>query len=126
MSATVLLVDDDPDILENEAYILHTAGYRVLTADSFSAAVKCIGEIRPDLAVIDIGLPDGDGVELGWLLRGAGIPFIIVSATSLRIDVERSLTAGARDYLLKPVPATELIERVGVVVGACPPVAPQV
>ena len=125
MSAkTVLIVEDDLVSSKVAAYKLKAAGYEVLTAGDGEEAVKLARERKPDLALLDLGLPNQgstdaagwDGFKvLGWLQRlyhDAPIPIIIVSARDAEENRAKALAAGAVDYLQKPVKNEQLLAAV--------------
>jgi DNA-binding response OmpR family regulator len=109
----ILIVDDDKDLLLGLDIRLKAAGYNVITAvDAFSAISKAQRE-NPDLIILDIGLPGGDGFlvieRLKSLIPVAGIPIIILTARNPEINKERSLKAGAVAFLQKPADNDELL-----------------
>ncbi len=112
MRATILLVEDDVVARDSAAFTLRRAGYLVFTAASLTETSLYLERTHPDLILLDIVLPDGDGLDLGRRLRARGIPFMVVTGRSTAHDVTRSLAAGAVDYLLKPFSLDELTGRV--------------
>lgn len=102
----VLLIEDDDLTCVSEALSLRRAGYQVFTASSWLTASRLLERLQPDLVVLDLNLPDGDGLQLGRTLTHARIPFIVVSGRADAVD--RSQQAGARACLLKPVGLAEL------------------
>jgi two-component system KDP operon response regulator KdpE len=112
MPARILIVDDEPSILGTMAPLLRSRGYEVSTAMSSKAALESIERLNPDLIVLDLGLPDMDGVELCRLLRdGRSTPIIVLSARGAESDKVSALDAGADDYVTKPFGAEELLAR---------------
>jgi two-component system, OmpR family, KDP operon response regulator KdpE len=92
---------------------LESEGHEVFEAPTLQRGLIEAGSRRPDLAVVDLGLPDGDGVELIRDLRGwSQAPVIVLSARSGETDKVGALDAGADDYLVKPFGAAELLARV--------------
>ena len=115
MPARVLVVDDEPSILATMAPLLRSRGYEVSTAMSGEAALESVERLDPDLVVLDLGLPDLDGVEVCRLLReGRSTPIIVLSARGAESDKVAALDAGADDYVTKPFGAEELLARVRV------------
>jgi len=115
MPARVLVVDDEPAILATMAPLLRSRGYEVSTAMSGKAALESVERLDPDLVVLDLGLPDLDGVEVCRLLRdGRSTPIIVLSARGAESDKVAALDAGADDYVTKPFGAEELLARVRV------------
>jgi two-component system, OmpR family, KDP operon response regulator KdpE len=113
MPPRVLVVDDEPNILSTLAPLLRTRGYEVLTAMTGRAAIETAEREKPDLVVLDLGLPDIDGVEVCRALRDStGVPIIILSARGAEDDKVRALDIGADDYVTKPFGAGELLARV--------------
>jgi two-component system KDP operon response regulator KdpE len=113
--ARVLVVDDEPAIRRFLRVSLSAHGYVVFEADNGQAALSAIVADRPDLIILDLGLPDLDGVEVTRLLREwTHIPIIILSVRGQEADKIAALDAGADDYLTKPFGAGELLARMRV------------
>lgn len=116
--ATVLVVEDDPNIREIVAMILHDEGYRVLRAEEGTAALALVQQERPALIVSDVKMPGLDGFGLCEQVRAnrdlAQIPFIFLTASDERADVRHGMVLGADDYLTKPFEAEELVAAVQV------------
>jgi two-component system KDP operon response regulator KdpE len=109
----ILVVEDETEIRRVVRLILQAEGYEVLEADSVQRGRIEAGTRRPDLLVIDLGLPDGDGVDLIRELRQwSAAPVIVLSARSGEDDKIAALDAGADDYLAKPFGAGELLARI--------------
>ncbi|GAB3477749.1 response regulator [Amycolatopsis cihanbeyliensis] len=109
---TVLVVDDEPQIVRALRINLAARGYRVVTAHDGSAALRAVAEVRPDVVVLDLGLPDMDGNEVIAGLRGwTSVPIIVLSARGDSSDKVRALDAGADDYVTKPFGMDELLAR---------------
>ncbi|OZM74093.1 DNA-binding response regulator [Amycolatopsis antarctica] len=110
--ATVLVVDDEPQIVRALRINLTARGYRVVTAHDGAAALKAVAECGPDVVVLDLGLPDMDGTEVLHGLRGwTTVPVIVLSARGDSADKVRTLDAGADDYVTKPFGMDELLAR---------------
>ena len=115
MPARILVVDDEPNILATLAPLLRSRGYEVSTAMSGRTALESVERDDPDLIVLDLGLPDMDGVEVTRLVRdGRSTPIVVLSARGAEGDKVRALDAGADDYVTKPFGAEELLARVRV------------
>jgi two-component system KDP operon response regulator KdpE len=115
MPSRVLIVDDEPSILATMAPLLRARGYDVSTAMSANACLDNVERVDPDLIILDLGLPDMDGVELCRLLRdGRSTPIIVLSARGAEPDKVGALDAGADDYVTKPFSAEELLARIRV------------
>lgn len=112
--AAILLVDDNPDLLTLVTDNLHTAGYKsVCTAADCAAARAAFAAHRPDLMILDINLPDGDGFGLFRTLRTeSDVPALFLSARDADADRLFGLGLGADDYLTKPFLMQELLLRV--------------
>ncbi|MEQ1730240.1 MAG: response regulator transcription factor [Vicinamibacterales bacterium] len=113
MPAKVLIVDDEPSILATMAPLLRTRGYEVSTAMSGLGAVESVERDKPDVIVLDLGLPDIDGFEVCRLVREhSTTPIVVLSARGAEGDKVRALDAGADDYVTKPFGVEELIARI--------------
>jgi two-component system, OmpR family, KDP operon response regulator KdpE len=111
--APILVLDDEPDIRRFVSMSLQSEGWAVVQASTATEALQLIGEQAPRLALIDLGLPDRDGVELVRELRSwTALPVLVLSARSEERDKIRALDVGADDYLVKPFGVGELLARV--------------
>jgi two-component system alkaline phosphatase synthesis response regulator PhoP len=109
----VLVVDDEPAIVEIVRDYLADAGYRVSTAHSGEEALRQVRSIRPDLIVLDLGLPGLDGLDVAGAIRQSyRIPIIMLTARSDEADRVVGLELGADDYVVKPFSPRELLARV--------------
>jgi two-component system, OmpR family, KDP operon response regulator KdpE len=112
-TATVLAVDDDKPILRLLEITLHSEGFRVVTAESGEEAVVQAATSRPDLVILDLGLPDMDGAEVLRRIREwSSVAVLILSARSAESEIVGALDGGADDYLVKPFRTAELLARV--------------
>jgi two-component system, OmpR family, KDP operon response regulator KdpE len=108
----VLVVDDEPQILRALQINLRARHYEVITAASGAEALAIAAAHHPDLVILDLGLPDLDGVEVIRGLRGwSTVPIVILSGRSDSADKVDALDAGADDYLTKPFGVDELLAR---------------
>jgi two-component system, OmpR family, KDP operon response regulator KdpE len=108
----VLVVDDDPQILRALRINLGAHGYEVLLAADGAAALRAAADGHPDVVLLDLGLPDLDGVEVIEGLRGwTGVPIIVLTARTGGTEAVRALDAGADDYVTKPFGMAELLAR---------------
>jgi two-component system KDP operon response regulator KdpE len=108
----VLVVDDEPQIVRALRINLSARGYSVLTAHDGTTALKAAAEGKPDVVVLDLGLPDVDGTEVIAGLRGwTTVPIIVLSARVDSADKVEALDAGADDYVTKPFGMDELLAR---------------
>jgi two-component system KDP operon response regulator KdpE len=113
MPPRILLVDDEPNILGTLAPLLRGRGYEVHTAMNGRAALETIDREKPDLIVLDLGLPDLDGVEVCRQIRESlNVPIVVLSARGAEGDKVRALDVGADDYVTKPFGAEELLARI--------------
>ncbi|MFQ5925091.1 MAG: response regulator transcription factor [Dehalococcoidia bacterium] len=110
---TVLVVDDEPNIVELARLYLEQEGYRVEAASSGSDALSKLGLVQPALVVLDLMLPDIDGFEVCRQIRKkSDIPLLMLTARKEDIDKIVGLELGADDYLTKPFNPRELVARV--------------
>ena len=108
----VLVVDDEPQILRALRINLRVRGYQVDTAATGGQALETAGHHPPDLVILDLGLPDLDGVEVIDGLRGwTSAPIIVLSGRADSTDKVKALDAGADDYVTKPFGMDELLAR---------------
>lgn len=113
--ARVLVVDDEPAIRRFLRVSLSAHGYVVFEASDGQGALSAVVANRPDLIILDLGLPDLDGIEVTRLLREwTHIPIIILSVRGQEADKVTALDAGADDYLTKPFSTGELLARIRV------------
>ncbi|WP_319241882.1 two-component system response regulator KdpE [uncultured Propionivibrio sp.] len=109
----VLIVEDEETIRRFVRMALESEGYEAYEADTMKRGLIEAGTRRPELVILDLGLPDGDGVDLIRELRAwSAMPVIVLSARSAENDKIAALDAGADDYLVKPFGAGELLARV--------------
>jgi two-component system KDP operon response regulator KdpE len=108
----VLVCDDEPQILRALQLVLRDAGFDVATAASAADALDAAAVRPPDAAIVDLILPDRDGVALTQALREwSEMPILVLSAVDEEAEKVRALDAGADDYLTKPFGAAELVAR---------------
>jgi len=116
MSATILVVEDEPAIQELIAYNLKQAGHQPLCADSAEQALRLVANALPDLVLLDWMLPGASGIEVARRLRGdkrtRAIPIIMLTARSEEQDKLLGLETGADDYITKPFSPRELNARI--------------
>ena len=108
----VLVVDDEPQIVRALKVILREAGFQPVAAETASQALDLAALQPPDAAIIDLVLPDGDGVEVARKLREwSEMPILVLSAVGEEEQKVRALEEGADDYITKPFGTRELIAR---------------
>jgi len=116
MKETILVVDDEPDAVELIEFNLKQAGYRVLTAENGGEALQKARQAQPSLIVLDLMLPEVDGLEVCKILRRdqvtESIPVIMLTAKAAEIDRILGLELGADDYVTKPFSPRELVLRI--------------
>lgn len=116
---TVLVVDDEKDLLDLVAYNLQRSGYHVITAASGTEALDLARAQKPDLMILDLMLPGMDGTEVARRLKvdsaTSGIPIVMLTAKSEETDVIVGLTLGADDYVTKPFSIKILMARVNAI-----------
>lgn len=111
---TVLVADDDEDILQLVDWALRDAGYDVMTATDGLQALRSTVADKPDLLVLDLGMPGLEGDQVLRILhaRGDAPPIIFLSARASASDRGEGLRMGAADYMIKPFDISELVARV--------------
>jgi two-component system KDP operon response regulator KdpE len=112
-SPVALLIEDEPQIRRFVRLALEAEGWQVHEADTAKKGLLDAGTRKPDLLVVDLGLPDGDGLDVIRDVRGwSNVPIVVLSARSDEADKISALDAGADDYLTKPFGVGELLARV--------------
>ena len=113
LSPTILVVEDDPTIRNLILTTLDTQGFRHLSENTGRGAIAASASSAPDVVLLDLGLPDIDGIEVVRAIRSwSQMPIIVVSARSEDADKIGALDAGADDYLTKPFSVGELLARI--------------
>ena len=111
--ATILVVDDEPKIVQLVRDYLEHAGFSVITASDGASAIRSAGTGHPDLIVLDLGLPGLDGIDVARTLRrDTAVPIIMLTARADESDKLVGLELGADDYMTKPFSPKELVARV--------------
>lgn len=112
----ILVVDDEPDALELIGFNLRNAGFDISNAEDGEQALKLARELQPDLILLDVMLPEVDGLEVCKIIRRdsstSGIPIIMLTAKAAEVDRVLGLELGADDYVTKPFSPRELVLRV--------------
>ncbi len=115
-AARILVVDDEPEVQSLLRLSLAGAGYRTIEARTATEAVAALRAERPDLVLLDLGLPDADGLDVIASVRAepSNTPIIVVSARQREKDKVQALELGANDYVTKPFSTGELMARIRV------------
>ena len=123
MSNSVLVVEDEENLLEALKYNLEREGYLVLTAEDGATGLETARAASPDLVVLDVMLPEMDGLEVCRILRRENdVPILMLTAKGEEIDRVVGLELGADDYVAKPFSMRELMARVAGDAAAAPAV----
>jgi DNA-binding response OmpR family regulator len=113
---TILVVDDEPKIVQLVRDYLERAGFRVLSAPNGKSALALAHSEKPDLIILDLGLPEMDGLDVTRSLRrDSNVPILMLTARSEETDKLVGLELGADDYITKPFSPKELVARVRVI-----------
>jgi phosphate regulon transcriptional regulator PhoB len=127
MASRVLIVEDEPDIRDLLAFHLERDGYQVTRATTGSEALRQVRATPPDLVILDLMLPEMDGLEVCRRLRTdgatAGLPVIMLTAKGDEVDRVVGLEIGADDYIVKPFSPKEVLARVRAVLRRARPPA---
>ena len=114
-NAQVLVVEDEPQMRKFVRIALAARGYRVIEAESAREAIQQVTAYTPDIVLLDLGLPDRDGLEVVQSIREwSQVPILVISARGQEESKVQALDAGADDYLTKPFGASELLARIRV------------
>ena len=125
MSRRILVVDDDPHIREVVCFALEKAGMATEPAADGAEALERIAAATPDLIVLDINMPEMDGLELcRRLRRGSEVPILFLSSRDDEVDRIVGLELGADDYVTKPFSPRELVARVNAILKRSQPRVP--
>ena len=113
MPHRILIVDDEPNIVATVSPLLRARGYDVLSAVSGRSGLDAVDREKPDLVVLDLGLPDVDGIDVCRQMRQvSNAPIVVLSARGGEGDKVAALDAGADDYVTKPFGPEELLARI--------------
>src|SRR5437763_6060175 len=111
--ARALVVDDEPAILRLLKPVLEANNYQFISAGTIAESIKCIATDSPDIVILDLGLPDGDGKEVIRHVRSwSDVPIIILSARDREAEKIEALDLGADDFVNKPFGVGELLARI--------------
>ncbi len=122
MGASILVADDEPNIVLSLEFLLRQAGFRVRTVSNGEAALAAIAEEPPDLVLLDVMIPGRDGYAVCQEIRANpdwhNVRVVMLTARGGEIQREKGLSLGADDYVTKPFSTRELVERVRRILGA--------
>jgi DNA-binding response OmpR family regulator len=122
MVSTVLLVDDEPNILLSLKFLMEKEGYEVLVAENGDEAMALARQCLPDLVILDVMLPSPNGYEVCQAMRAdprlAGIHIMMLTAKSNPAEREKGLAMGADDYVSKPFSNRELVDKARALLGS--------
>jgi two-component system, OmpR family, response regulator len=123
----VLVVDDEPNLLEVVSMALRFQGFTVETAASGREALRAVGAFKPHLMVLDVMLPDMEGFDVAARLgaQRAGVPIIFLTARDATEDKVRGLSGGGDDYMTKPFSLEELVARIRTILRRTGQAAPE-
>ena len=111
----VLIIEDEANIRNVVRTILTANGYQVFEAENAAEGKSMFGSCSPDLIILDLGLPDGDGLDYIKMIRAEfSVPIIVLSARTDEMDKVEALDSGANDHVTKPFSTAELLARVRV------------
>lgn len=123
MRPKVLVVDDEPDVVELICFNLRTRGYDTISASNGLEALLKARQQRPDLVVLDVMMDGMDGLSVCEILRSQAAtratPVIMVTAAAGEMARINSLAAGAADFVTKPFSPQELVRRIGLILQSC-------
>lgn len=109
----ILIIEDDENIKNLVVALLETSGYQVISAETCTGGQMMFSSHNPDLVILDLGLPDLDGIEfLKEIRKSSAVPVIVLSARGEECDKVEALDIGANDYVTKPFGSAELAARV--------------
>jgi DNA-binding response OmpR family regulator len=116
MTHSVLVVEDEPNIVDSLSFLMKQAGYRVWIARDGDTALRMVASETPDLVLLDVMLPRRDGYQVCQAIRANpewnGVRVIMLSAKGRELDRRKGIALGADDYITKPFSTREIVKRV--------------
>ncbi|MCP4409535.1 MAG: response regulator [Gammaproteobacteria bacterium] len=116
MTKSILLVDDEPNILLSLEFLMRKAGYEVRTAHDGEAALQAVEQALPDLILLDVNMPKRDGFDVCQTIRAnplwKGVRIIMLTAKGRDVEREKGLSLGADGYITKPFATQDVVDRV--------------
>ena len=124
MSRSVLVVDDEPNIVRSLEFLMHQEGYEVRVVHDGERALQAIGERPPDLVLLDVMMPKRDGFEVCAAIRGnpdwRDVRVIMLTAKGQESERARGIETGADDYITKPFSTRALVQKVRALLASDP------
>ena len=121
MAHSVLVVEDEPNIVLSLQFIMKRSGHEVRIAEDGEAALDAMREQKPDVVLLDVMLPKRDGLSVCEAIRAnpdwEGVKILILSAKSREADKEKAMSLGADDYITKPYSTRDVCDRVNSMLG---------
>lgn len=121
MTASILIVDDEPHIVLSLEFLMRREGFEVASAADGEAGLAAVARHRPDLVILDVMMPKVNGFEVCQRLRAdpalAGLKVLMLTAKGREVEVQKGLALGADAYLTKPFSTRELVARVRALLG---------
>lgn len=121
MTAKILIVDDEPNILMSLEFLLNQAGFAVRTASDGQAALDAVAEDRPDVVLLDVMMPLKNGFEVCQAIRRdpdcTDVKIVMLTAKGRDVDQEKGLAMGADDYITKPFSTREVVAKIKALVA---------
>ncbi|MEW7999364.1 MAG: response regulator [Candidatus Thiodiazotropha endolucinida] len=116
MTKTILIVDDEPNIVLSVEYLMKREGYQVMTASDGQVAIDMIADTRPDLLILDVMMPRKNGFEVCREIRAdpalSGLPILMLSAKGREAEIKKGISLGADAYITKPFSTHDLVDKV--------------
>ena len=113
MKSRVLVVDDDPALAEMLTIVLRGEGFDTAVVGDGTRALPAVRDLRPDVVLLDLMLPDMNGIDVCRAIRTeSGVPIVMLTAKSDTVDIVLGLESGADDYVVKPFKPKELVARI--------------
>ncbi|MEN8129328.1 MAG: response regulator [Pseudomonadota bacterium] len=116
MTKSILLVDDEPNILLSLEFLMKRAGYEVRTASDGEAALQAVEKFLPDLMLLDVNMPKRDGFDVCQVIRAnplwKDIRIIMLTAKGRDVEREKGLSLGADGYITKPFATQDVVDKV--------------
>ena len=121
MTRSVLVVDDEPNIVLSLQFLMKQAGFEVRVARDGDEALRAVAEAQPDLILLDVMMPKRDGYEVCQMIRAnpawQDVRIIMLTAKGREVEREKGIALGADDYITKPFSTREVVDRVKHLLG---------